>query len=294
MKIGFIGAGKAGKALGRYFRNHGLSVSGFCSRSNKSAREAAALTGSNEFASIKDLAEASGIIFITVPDHALEEIDSKSAALIKAYSIGPEKIWLHVSGAHPSGCLTGIKAAGCATGSMHPLLSFGAPVSSAIGLEKAWFTVEGTERAVSAAAAILEKTGGKYSLIEAENKPLYHAGACMISNYLVTLLESGIKYFEAAGMNRENVLEAIEPLMDATLSNIREKETIKALTGPIVRADFNTVRAHIRAIKTALPPELDLYKAMALKTAQMLEDKRLTREQTGRFRLILEETDYDV
>lgn len=294
MKIGFIGAGKAGKALGRYFKRHGLSVSGFFSRSNKSAQEAAALTGSKEFASINDLADDSSIIFITVPDHALEEIDATCTALITDCSIGPEKIWLHVSGAHPSSCLAGIKAAGCATGSMHPLLSFGDPVSSATGLEQTWFTLEGTERAVSAAAAILEKTGGKYSLIEAENKPLYHAGACVISNFLVTLLESGIKFFEAAGMERENVFKAIEPLIDATLSNVREKGTINALTGPIVRADFNTVGVHMRAIKTALPPELDLYKALALKTAQMLEDKRLTHEQTGKFRLILEETDYDV
>lgn len=290
MTIGFIGAGKAGKALGLYFKSHGLNISGYYGRSASSAREAAMLTGSKVFTAINDLADASGIIFITVPDHALEEVDAESAALINDHCASPEKIWIHVSGAHPSGCLAGIKAAGYAVGSMHPLLSFGEPGSCAAGLEKAWFTIEGTERAVSAARTILDLTGGKYSLIEAESKPLYHAGACIISNFLATLLESGIKCFEAAGMDRENVYQAITPLIDATLSNIREKGTIEALTGPIVRADFNTVAVHMQAIKAALPSELDFYIAMALKTAQMLENKRLTREQTGIFQQILEET----
>jgi predicted short-subunit dehydrogenase-like oxidoreductase (DUF2520 family) len=67
------------------------------------------------------------------------------------------------------------------------------------------------EEAVQAVETILEKTGGKYSLIQAENKPLYHAGACVISKFLATLLESGIQLFEAAGMDREMIFQAIEP-----------------------------------------------------------------------------------
>ena len=175
---------------------------------------------------------------------------------------------------------------------MHPLQSFGDPADSAARLEKAWFTIEGTDKAVSAAQELLQKTGGKYSLIRAESKPLYHAGACVISNFLVTLMESGLRYFEAAGMERQDIFQAVEPLIDATLANIREKGPIEALTGPIVRGDTNTVRAHLAALDAQLPAESDFYKSLARKTAGMLDGNRLTHEQARQFKHILEETDH--
>ncbi|HCM17998.1 MAG TPA: hypothetical protein DHW84_07180 [Firmicutes bacterium] len=292
LEIGFIGAGKVGKALGLYFKRHGLKIAGYYSKTAKSAQEAALLTASTKFASIRDIADSSSIIFIAVPDQVLEIIDCEAVALINDHSISKEKTWIHVSGAHPSDILTGLKSAGCAVGSVHPLQSFGEPSNSAEQLEKVWFTIEGTEKAVQAAQTILDQTGGKYSLIEAENKPLYHTGACVISNFLVTLLESGIQLFAAAGMQREDIMPAIEPLIKTTLSNVREKGTIEALTGPIVRGDFNTINDHLQALAAQLPCELDLYKSMALKTVRMLENKRLTPEQAAKIVQILEETSH--
>ena len=195
MKIGFIGAGKVGKALGLYFKSHGLAISGYYSRTAASAQEAAALTDSRPFATLKALADASDVVFITVPDQAIEEIDRQAAAIIRAYPVKPEITWVHVSGAHPSDCLAELKRESCAVGSMHPLQSFGEPVSSAARLSQVWFTVEGTEKAVRTAQDILTQTGGHYSLIRAEHKALYHAGACVVSNFLVTLLESGMPVF---------------------------------------------------------------------------------------------------
>lgn len=288
MKIGFIGAGKVGKAFGLYFKNHGLAVHGYYSKTVKSAQEAARLTASQAFSTIEDLAEASDLVFITVPDQTLKKIDAEIAALLREHCIDAEMIWYHVSGAHPSGYLSEMKEAGCAVGSMHPLQSFGEPDASASRLSKTWFTLEGTKKAVDSGKTILDQIGAKYSLIKAENKPLYHAGACVVSNFLVTLLESGICFFEAAGMQRDDIFQAVEPLIDATLANIREKGTINAITGPIVRGDFNTVSVHLQALANDLPSELDFYTAMALKTVMMLQDRRLTPEQTETFQKMLE------
>ncbi|HAH97676.1 MAG TPA: DUF2520 domain-containing protein, partial [Firmicutes bacterium] len=81
-------------------------------------------------------------------------------------------------------------------------------------------------------------------------------------------------------------------LIKTTLSNVREKGTIEALTGPIVRGDFNTINDHLQALAAQLPCELDLYKSMALKTVRMLENKRLTPEQAAKIVQILEETSH--
>lgn len=286
LEIGFIGAGKVGKALGLYFSSHGLNVSGYYSRTYESAKDAAVLTSSTAFNSIKSLADSSNVIFITVPDQALPEIDCEAASAIG--ELESEPCFIHSSGAFSSDILAELKMAGFEVGSIHPLMSFGDPYASAERLNGTWFTLEGTDKAVSFAGSLLERTGGKFFLIKAEDKPLYHAGASVVSNFLVTLLESGIRLFEATGMDRDDVLHAILPLIDATISNIRKKGTIGALTGPIVRGDYDTVRVHLKAIGERMPSELELYRAMALKTAQMLDGKRLTHGQSEEFIRILE------
>lgn len=279
VNIGFVGAGKVGKALGLYFQRHGLELSGYCSRSAASAAAAAALTGTKAFPDLESLAGASEVIFITVPDLAIGEIDAAAAALIGAGAIPAGQCWIHVSGALPSDCLTGLKAAGAPVGSMHPLQSFGEPAESAERLGNTLFSIEGTEQAADIMRRVLDKTGARVSEMTAAQKPLYHAGACVVSNYLVTLLESGIRFFEAAGIDRENVFDAIRPLIDSTLSNIREKGTVDALTGPIARGDYNTLNIHLQALERQLPSETAFYRVMAEKTIEMIAGKRLTKQQ---------------
>ena len=46
MKIGFIGAGRVGFTLGKYFCEHGVEVAGYYSRNIQSAQEAAEFTNS--------------------------------------------------------------------------------------------------------------------------------------------------------------------------------------------------------------------------------------------------------
>jgi len=287
LQIGFIGAGKVGQALGLYFHNHSLNVTGYYSRTEQSAHLAASLIGTKVFNSLAQLAQSCDVIFITTPDRVLADIDRAAALYLEKEKCGGAKIWLHASGAFTSAHLAELKLAGSGGGSMHPLQSFGDPLLSAEKLEKTYYTIEGTPKAVAAMRSILDKTGGAYSLIDAGLKPLYHAGACVISNYLVTLIDSGIRYFTAIGMDKEKVFQAIEPMLAGTLANIRQKGTVEALTGPIVRGDIDTVRTHIEAIKKDMPSELELYRVMALKTVEMISEEKLSAGQILKFKEML-------
>jgi predicted short-subunit dehydrogenase-like oxidoreductase (DUF2520 family) len=289
LNIGFIGSGKVGKALGLYFIGHGLSVAGYYSKTFQSAQEAAQLTQTKAFDTIKALIDTCEILFITGPDHALEDIDRQIFETLTQKSDNSQKIWLHVSGAHASDCLVQIKASGYPVGSMHPLQSFGEPKASAKQLEKTFFNIEGTPKALETIQKIMKQTNGRYNIISTDQKPLYHAGACVISNYLVTLLDSGMKYLEAAGMDPKDLYQAVTPLITSTLENIWEKGTVKALTGPIVRGDIDTVLLHLKAVEKNLPAELDLYRSMALRTVAMIEE-RITGEQADKIREIMKGT----
>ncbi len=89
MNIGFIGAGKVGCSLGRYFVEHAhetggaeepykrqessLNVKGYYSRSSSSAKDAARFTHSKEYETIRDLTDECDVVFLTVPDGSIQE-----------------------------------------------------------------------------------------------------------------------------------------------------------------------------------------------------------------------------
>ena len=89
-------------------------------------------------------------------------------------------------------------------------------------------------------------------------RPLYHAGAAIAANYLVTLHRVAAELLEAAGAPPE----ALVPLMRRTIENDFE------LTGPIERGDHETVEAHRRAIRAARPELEPLYDVLAEATAR--------------------------
>src|SRR5438552_437334 len=89
-------------------------------------------------------------------------------------------------------------------------------------------------------------------------RPLYHAGAAIASNYLVTLHRVAAELFREAGAPPEGLV----PLMRRTIDNGFE------LTGPIERGDWETVEAHRRAIRHAAPEVESLYDVLAEATAR--------------------------
>ena len=71
-----------------------------------------------------------------------------------------------------------------------------------------------------------------------DRRAVYHAGAAMASNFLVTLYRAAAGLFEDAGAPPE----ALVPLMQRTIENGFE------LTGPIARGDWETVDRHRAAL----------------------------------------------
>ena len=73
MKIGFIGAGRAGCSLGKYLSDHdhlweNTVVTGFYSLRKQDAKWAADFTASSCFADLKSVVDASDTIVISTPE----------------------------------------------------------------------------------------------------------------------------------------------------------------------------------------------------------------------------------
>jgi predicted short-subunit dehydrogenase-like oxidoreductase (DUF2520 family) len=113
---------------------------------------------------------------------------------------------------------------------------------------------------------LAETLGLKPFELADDARPLYHAGAAIASNYLVTLHAVASELFRAAGAPPEGLV----PLMRGTIDNGFE------LTGPIERGDWETVEAHRRAIRAARPELEPLYDVLP-KRRQMKTRERSER-----------------
>ena len=105
MKLGFIGAGKAGCSLGRYFLDKGVEVTGYYSLIEEEARWAAAFTKTQMFSTVNEVIAANDSIIISTPDGAVKSVwDSLDKELIN------NRIICHLSGSLSSDVFSGLDA----------------------------------------------------------------------------------------------------------------------------------------------------------------------------------------
>lgn len=184
------------------------------------------------------------LVLLCVPDRA---IPAAAAGIVP----GP---WVaHVSGGTPLAAL----GPHSKRFSLHPLQTF-THDRGADQLDGAWAAITGENDAALAVATDLAVLLGlrPFPLAD-ERRALYHAGAAIASNYLVTLRRIAGELLDEAGAPAE----ALDPLMRRVIDNDFQ------LTGPIERGDWETVARHRAAIAETAPDVLAAYDELARLTS---------------------------
>ncbi len=267
----FIGAGKVGTSLGVFFKENGIDICGYFSRTLKNAETAASLTSSKAYTELENLVNESRFIWITTNDDAIESVANQIAEL----KISEKKTFIHASGLKTSNALIALKKQGHKICSAHPLLAFSTVEQAVKMLSKTTFFLEGEQDDLLDIKQIFKDKNLKFAEIKKEQKAAYHAGACIISNYLVTLVHASNQLFELAGIPNNILSPATNTLITSALQNLEGKEPKEALTGPIKRGDAETVKKHIEILSKDLPELAELYKVLGKETMNMIDDFRL-------------------
>ena len=151
---------------------------------------------------------------------------------------------------------------GALIGCAHPLQSFATFDDASAAMPGSVFGITPGPGSLQALEVLVELLGGTSVLVDDQNKALYHAAAVIASNYLVAVEDMAVQVLTSAGFDRESALGALQPLVSGTMNNIRARGTTGALTGPIVRGDVDTVRAHVEALRSLTGTELHLYRSL--------------------------------
>jgi predicted short-subunit dehydrogenase-like oxidoreductase (DUF2520 family) len=167
------------------------------------------------------LGEAGQLRLLCVPDRAVAEV---------AQSIEPGPWIAHVSGATPLTALDPHER----RFSVHPLQTL-VRSRGPEQLDGAWGAVTAeSEEGERHARWLAERLGLRTFRLADADRAVYHAGASIASNFLVTLYRVAARLMADAGAPAE----ALVPLMTRTIENGFE------LTGPIARGDWETVERH--------------------------------------------------
>jgi predicted short-subunit dehydrogenase-like oxidoreductase (DUF2520 family) len=186
------------------------------------------------------------VILLCVPDRAI-------AATVRCQTPDASQWVAHTSGATPLSALDPHQR----RFGMHPLRSF-TRARGAEQLDGAPAAITGeTDEAREAGFELARLLGLEPFALAEEDRALYHAGAAIASNYLVTLHRAATEIFREVGAPEEG----IRSLMQSVIDNGFE------LTGPIERGDWATVDRHLSALRKRKPKLEPLYRTLAEATA---------------------------
>ncbi|CAN5461046.1 hypothetical protein BH23BAC3_BH23BAC3_15470 [soil metagenome] len=204
------------------------------------------------------------LILITVPDDQIAPIAERLSGVSldwNRYAV------VHFSGNHSSDLLASLSKKGAAVASMHPLQTF-TKGDDANRFKDIWFTIEGTEVIYPKLEMLAKKADAFSRIMNPDQKKAMHLAAVFASNYLVSLM-SAVEKITLAN-NIDQGVEMMRPLIHQTLDNIFQKGVDESLSGPIVRGDKSTLRAHLELLNQEADLQL-LYKHLGIQALQITE-----------------------
>ncbi len=269
-KIAVVGAGKVGSALALLLNRQGYPVAGVASRSIHSARRVAEELHVPATVKPEEVTVAGDVVFITTPDRVIADVAEE---ITERGGFRSGQVIFHTSGAHSADEVGVVRSVGALAASLHPLQSFADIKMAMENLPGSYFALEGDSGTLPLAEQIVQDLGGKHFTIAAADKPLYHAAACVASNFLVSLMHFATELYSHFGLSQSESFEALYPLIRGTIKNISQVGPPKALTGPIARGDGPTLEGHLKVLRDVGEQEWDLYCRLGLYTIKVALEK---------------------
>ena len=270
--LGIIGAGKVGQTLTRLLFQRGYTIKAVYSPNH--AHDLAKRVGSVVTSTPQSVLDSVDLALLTVPDDVIVPV---AAQLALANLAG--KAVVHTSGVHDAGQLAILAGRGAMVGSFHPAYPFADVESALAGLAGTTFGVEAESSTLMTwLDEMVHALDGRILKLPPGSKASYHAALVLVSNYTVTLYAAAERLLHTLSDDREAVDGALNALLAATVTNLRETGIPDALTGPLVRGDTGTIAAHLEALDQWDARLANVYRDLGLLTFPLLQARELATE----------------
>ncbi len=247
------GRSRAGKALARNVACRGVDVLWLSGRSVSAGEPPPGRVKTAE------------LLVIAVPDRFIGPAAKALAATLPGEFRAPV---LHLSGSLTAGVLAPLRERRIPCASCHPIQTL---PRADVSLEGVIFGIEGDPAARRAAARLARLAGGIPAFLKEGDKVLYHLAASIAANGTVALLGLASNLLIAAGFSELKARRALRPLVTQAVLNATSYGAREALTGPVARADEETVERHIQALRGYDPDRLPLLEELIREQRRLLK-----------------------
>ena len=261
LRVGIIGPGRAGTALGIALSRAGHEVTAVSAVSDASISRAREHFPAASVTEPAGVIAAADLVLLTVPDDALPGLVSGLAA---TGAVLGGRLLVHASGRYGTGVLQPATRLGALPLALHPVMTFTGRSDDAPRMHGISFGITAPDPLRPVAEALVIEMGGEPVFIAEENRSLYHAALAGAANHLVTLVTESCDLLHTAGA--DNPARMLSPLLFAALDNALRLGDA-GLTGPVARGDVGTVAEHLDALRDVAPEALAVYVALARLTA---------------------------
>jgi predicted short-subunit dehydrogenase-like oxidoreductase (DUF2520 family) len=262
LRVGVVGAGRVGSALGAALQRAGHSVVAATAVSAQTRARVQRLLPAARILAADEVVGAAELVLLAVPDDALRPL---VAGLAQTGAWRAGQLVAHTSGAHGIDVLDPAAARGVVALALHPAMTFTGRPEDVDRLVGASFGVTAPEELRPVAESLVVEMGGEPVWVPESARPLYHAALTVGANHLVTVVNDALSLLAGAGVADPARLTA--PLLSAALDNTLRLGDA-ALTGPVSRGDTATLTAHLRTLRATAPEMLDAYVCLARRTAE--------------------------
>ena len=265
--VALIGAGRVGSTLVQALHSAGYPISSIWSRTAAHA-EALAARVNAEVVELDHVPRTAELTLLAVSDDSLRTV-VEHLAESGAWRAG--QMVVHCSGVLPAAVLSPAAEQGVLAGGFHPLAAIAAREQELPrGITIA---IEADEPLRELLHRMAYDLGGRPFDLRGTARGLYHAAAVLASNYTVVLAALATNLLGCAGIEPEDRLPALMPLLESTIANLGRTGLPGALTGPLARGDVGTVMQHLAALDGAAPEVAQVYRALGVATLPLIETR---------------------
>jgi len=269
--LGFIGAGRVARCLAAVWAQAGYTVSAVASRSRASAEQFATEVPGCQACTASDgpqqVVDAAQLIFITVPDDAI-------AASAASLNFRPGQAVVHCSGASEVSLLEPARQQGAAIGGFHPLYLFSGLAADRERIVGAYITLEASEPLKAQLTALVHALRCTPLEIPAGARMLYHASANYAASFILCGLREAVEVWGSFGVNEEDTLAALWPMLEGTLKTARDRGLSSALAGPVSRGDAAVVQRQLERLQQLGGEHARLYAQMTRRAVRLARARK--------------------
>jgi len=270
-RINIIGCGRAAGSLARlWVQANTVSIGDVSNRSKASSQRAVHQVGAGN--AVNNIAEMEAADYWLIGTND-DQLAGVSQLMAETRQDLRGSLVFHLAGRFGLDVLQPLGDSGALLAALHPVRSLTDAQISLNGFTGTACVAEGSDAALSMLEPLLTSIGGTWLPVAAIDRGLYHASVSVISNITKAVAWKAQKWQRKAGLPEETAAAVTHQLLNSTMEDLFRSGAKQSITGPVVRGDTSTIEAHVEAIRSTHPEDVEVYRVLARTVLELAQER---------------------